>query len=453
MNPNLIITAAGVVVALFIGGMQVWIASTQVELSRLQGELQSRQDRLQTVSSWLPFLISNEANVRLAAVHALARIEGDAVIPPLVTALADDNAAVRDRAGRALTDRVTDDNVDAVVGVVVSIFTNAPGKSDAALETLVKIGGRAIGPIQQALRNQDLPERSRRQAAEAIERILLNERVMRRIGVLESHEITLGRPEIVVALVGGGVDPSLPDVAEALIREVDHVGDASGPAPSTALAARLLVGHPGSEIVGVAPGVSLLSEKVLSSRGGGAVSDLVSGIDHATEAGADVMYLELGGVSRHPELERAIERAHARGALIVAAAGHTNTEHKQYPAAFDHVIAVAAVDDEDRKSDYSRYGDWIDIAAPGNPTSGQEDVAPRLALRGTSFSGSLVAGAAALVWSVQPEASAALIERTLLETAVDLDATNPELAGKLGRGRLDVLAAVKRLADSAAASE
>lgn len=460
VDASLLITAAGVIVALFIGGMQVWIAlqqqttaDKQAELSRLQGELQSRQGELQTVSSWLPFLIDDDRNVRLATVLALERIEGEAAVAPLVTALIDDDSAVRNRAARALAQRVSEENVDTIVEVVASVFENQdPIKAEAALNTLVKIGGRSVERIRLALR-KPLSAESRQQAEQAIERILLNEQVMEKIGVFESHEVTRGSPEILVALIGGGVDHSMADVAEALVEEIDYIGDGSSPAPSTAFTARLIVGHPESDVVGVAPDVRLLSEKVLSGQGGGTLTDVIAGIDHATQSGAKVIYLELGSSAASDLMAEAIERAHQAGALVIAAGGNSDSEEKQYPAAFDHVLAVAATNIHDRKAAYSSYGDWIDISAPGNPTKGKEGAASTLALRGTSFSGGLVAGAAALVWSGDPTASSTEIKRALLETAGELDVLNPEFAGKLGAGRLNVLAAVLHISARPVAAE
>ncbi len=459
MDPNLVITAVGVAVALFIGGMQVWIAlqqqktaDKQATLSRIQGDLQTRQGELQTVSSWLPFLADTDENVRLAAVLALDRIEGAAAVPPLATALNDASEIVRNRAAHALARRTRSDNVDAIIEIVASFLENQdPAKAEAALDALVKIGLPSAEKLRAFLK-QPLPETTRKQAEQALRQILLNEQVMKKIGVLESHKITQGRPEIVVALVGGGVDRSLPDVAAALVEEVDHVDDDSGPAQSTAFAARLIVGHPESDVVGVAPGVRLLSEKVLSGSGSGTVSNIISGIDHATQAGARIIFLEFGSSSASDEMARAIKHAHEAGALVVASAGNGGDESKIYPAAFEHVMAVAATDGNDRKAVYSSYGDWIDIAAPGNPTLGKESTAGELALKGTSFSGSLAAGAAALVWSVNPAASAQAVAKALLDSAKDLDERNPTFAGKLGHGRLNVLAAVERISAETSAA-
>lgn len=450
IDTSLLITAAGVIVALFIGSMQVWIAlqqhgtaDTQAELSRLQGELQSRQSELQTVSSWLPFLTNDDRNVRLVTVLALERIEGEAAIAPLVTALVDDDSSVRNHAARALAQRVNQDNTDLIVEVVASVFENQDQiKAEAALNTLVKIGGRSVERIRLALQ-KPLTAETRQQAEQAIERILLNEQVMKKIGVFESHNITRGSPEILVAMVGGGVDYTVDDLAEALVEEVDHVGSNSRPALSTSFAARLIVGHPESDIVGVSPDVRLLSEKVLGDQGGGTFNDIIAGIDHATQSGARVIYIELGSSTENELLGQSIERAHQAGALVIAAGGNHDSEMPNYPAAMDNVLAVSATDFHDRKAAYSSYADWIDISAPGNPTHGSEGTASTQALQGTSFSGSLVAGAAALVWSVDPTASSSDVRTALLKTANDLDALNPEYAGKLGAGRLNVLAAVR----------
>jgi len=448
---NLIITAAGVLVALFIGGMQVYIAGKQAELSRMQGELQTQQAQIQTVSSWLPFLTHDDPNVRLAAVIALGQVEAETAIAPLVTALTDDEPGIRERAGQGLAKLATQDNARRIADIVVSVFARLdPEKAEAALNTLVAIGLPAVEYIQAALR-KPLPADARRRAEQAIERILLNERVLKKIGVLDAHKITLGRRDITLALLGGGVDRTHPDIAKALTTEVDHVGDAGEPFFSTIWAARLIVGQPGSEVVGVAPGITLLSERVLSGASGSFI-DVAAGVRHAAQAGARVIYLELGGTASSRELQEAIDAAHDAGAIVVAPAGNTGDEAKRYPAAMAHVVAVAATDENDRKAPYSSYGDWVDIAAPGNPLAGQ-GAAPDSAggvrnLAGTSFAGGLVAGAMALVWSVDPAMPAEAVRRHVLETAADLAASDPDHAGKLGSGRLDVLAAVRRAADA-----
>lgn len=69
--------------------------------------------------------------------------------------------------------------------------------------------------------------------------------------------------------MGSGVDRSIPEFAEALVNEYNHVKDSNEPGPSTTMAARLIIGPPEGEIAGVALGVHLISERVLGSTGEG----------------------------------------------------------------------------------------------------------------------------------------------------------------------------------------
>jgi subtilisin family serine protease len=103
-------------------------------------------------------------------------------------------------------------------------------------------------------------------------------------------------------------------------------------------------------------------------------------------------------------------------------------------------------DTDDLKATYSSYGDWVDISAPGNPVRHSEAGSTGLPeLIGPSFSGGLVAGAAALVWSVDLSLSNADVEEVLLKSADNIDNVNPSLQGKLGSGRINVLKAIHSL--------
>ena len=240
------------------------------------------------------------------------------------------------------------------------------------------------------------------------------------------------------------MDISVPDVADALIGETNYVHDAGEPHVSTTMSARLIAGKPDSDVVGVAPGVRLLSERVLGDSGG-EYATVAAGIRHAAQAGAKIIYLDLGGPDDDDEMRQAVEEARDSGCLIVAPAGDKDNEMEEFPAALDGVLAVAATDVEDRKAPWSSYGSWVDISAPGNPVAAEKARAAGFTqLQGTSFAGALVAGAAALVWSVDPSMGSERVEKALLGSADSIDEANPPtLAGKLGSGRLQVLEAVQ----------
>ncbi len=104
---------------------------------------------------------------------------------------------------------------------------------------------------------------------------------------------------------------------------------------------------------------------------------------------------------------------------------------------------MASTDAGDFKADFSNYGTWIAITAPG---AGLVSAMPGnlyASWGGTSASAALVSGAAALILASDPMAGPDQVEWRLAVTAVDLDELNPGYVGKLGAGRLDVGAAVE----------
>lgn len=118
-------------------------------------------------------------------------------------------------------------------------------------------------------------------------------------------------------------------------------------------------------VVGVAPEADLLIGKVLNNDGEGLTSELISGIEWAVDNGADVISMSLSGTGDSASLETACDTAAAAGVLLVAAAGNDNTSVLNYPAAYDSVVSVAAVDQNKQKASFSNYGSTIELAAPG----------------------------------------------------------------------------------------
>lgn len=92
---------------------------------------------------------------------------------------------------------------------------------------------------------------------------------------------------------------------------------------------------------------------------------IIRGIIYAADNGADVMSMSFGGSFYSELLYDAIDYAYNKGVVIVAAAGNEGTDSPLFPAAFDNVIAVAATDSKDQKTNFSNYGSWVDVAAPG----------------------------------------------------------------------------------------
>ena len=149
--------------------------------------------------------------------------------------------------------------------------------------------------------------------------------------------------------------------------------------------------------------------------------------------------------------ENLINSAHNRGIILVAAAGNDNSETLQYPAAYNHVIAVGATNRNDARSGFSNFGGWVDIMAPGSSILSSVpsgSTGSYEAQDGTSMASPIVAGLIGLMLSVNPCLSPAEVERLIETTADNIDDQNGSFIGKLGSGRINAEAAVRAAFDA-----
>ncbi|MFO0756809.1 MAG: S8 family peptidase [Byssovorax sp.] len=154
---------------------------------------------------------------------------------------------------------------------------------------------------------------------------------------------------------------------------------------------------------GIAFHARLMPVKVLSAEGWGSTADVADGIRWAAEHGAQVINLSLGGPRNSGVLQKAIDFALSRGAVVVAAAGNTGGR-VQYPGASDGVIGVSATGPDDKLAKFSSRGDGVDLAAPGVNVvqqtickKGRDKCEQFATYNGTSMASPHVAGAAALM--------------------------------------------------------
>ena len=201
----------------------------------------------------------------------------------------------------------------------------------------------------------------------------------------------------------------------------------------------------GIGVAGVAWGAQIMPVKVLDEYGSGWLSDVAAGIVYASDQGAKIINVSLGGSTLSQTLCDAVAYAsQTTGALVVAAAGNTGGA-VLYPAACDHVLAVAATDRADQRAYFSNLGPQVDLAAPGVDIystwyqSGLQ-ASGYFTKSGTSMATPQVAGVAALVWSRWPTWTPDQVAQRLLDTALDLG--EPGWDAYTGWGRLDAAAAV-----------
>lgn len=169
------------------------------------------------------------------------------------------------------------------------------------------------------------------------------------------------------------------------------------------------------------------------------------GLKYAADMGADIINLSWGGQGASQVEQEVINYAVRKGALIVAAAGNENSKQPFYPAAYDHVLAVAATDSRDRRATFSNYGPWVDLSAPGLSLYSTWPENGYTFLSGSSMAAPVVSGAAALVKTRFPDMIPDAIIEQLRQTADDNSGVNPGFRYGMGKGRLNAYRAVTEL--------
>ena len=272
------------------------------------------------------------------------------------------------------------------------------------------------------------------------------------IGMPQAWQVTIGSPNVVVAVLDSGYTPAHKDlegvpfvhpynartgatVIEGLVDIRRHGTHVAGTIVARTNNAR--------GIAGVAPGVTLMPITVIDDLGGGRWSDFLEGVDWARTHGAHVINMSFGGpltATQAAAFQPVFDAAWQAGVVSVAAAGNNDNSNAFYPASMNHVISVSATDNEDQRAWFSTYNSQVDVAAPGVLIMSTLAEGGYGAWSGTSMASPHVAGLAALVRSVHPEYTVDEVEWAITSTAVDLYAAGRD--DKTGWGRIDAAAAV-----------
>jgi Subtilase family len=255
-------------------------------------------------------------------------------------------------------------------------------------------------------------------------------------------------PGVPIVVIDGGVDATV--AAFSGRANTTYLDDPSlaGPDDYHATAVASLAAAPDvNGFEGVYPNAALELWNAGRSADGIDAGLAARGVLAASEHCPAVINLSFGGTAPNPGVQDAILRAVRAGCLVVAAAGNNGLDGNQttYPAAYTHVLTVAATDLQDNPAPFSSSGDWVDLAAPGVQMSAPvplsydaSGVATDLA--GTSFSAPLVSAAAAWVWTARPGLSASQVAAVLRASAHRTGSA--AFDERTGYGVLDVAAAL-----------
>lgn len=172
-------------------------------------------------------------------------------------------------------------------------------------------------------------------------------------------------------------------------------------------------------------------------------SDLIAAINACDAAGATIANMSIAGWKPSEIEATAMQNAADNGMLLIAAGGNMGDTQYAYPASYNAVVSVGAIDADQNPWMFTQTNDHIELVAPGvhvdstlpNNRYGTWD--------GTSTAAPHVSGVAALVWSHFPSCSSNRIREALNTSALDLGA--PGRDNTFGNGVVQAQAAMSWL--------
>ncbi len=269
---------------------------------------------------------------------------------------------------------------------------------------------------------------------------------------------------VIVAVIDTAVDLSHPDLAGRLTGAYHFRSTGSGPGFETSPPGNFHGTHVSgiiaavadnlAGVTGAAPGVQVMPIEVLGTNGSGRYSDITSAIIHATDQGAAVINLSLGGSASFAPLDAAIAYAEQHRVVVMAAAGNDYCEvgvnagcATVYPAASPYTVAIGSLDADLDCSAFTTRAPYVELGAPGggiiSTAPFSTHVSGYATASGTSMATPYASAAAAIVRSARPGLTAAEVRDTLISTAVDVVTAGADTC--TGAGLIDPVAALDQL--------
>jgi hypothetical protein len=258
------------------------------------------------------------------------------------------------------------------------------------------------------------------------------------------------KQKVTIAILDTGIDPNHPILSSRIVKPVNFT-------TKNRKDYRDVNGH-GTHVAGIIAGVTnnkisskntsvnigrIMPIKVIGPDGGQS-KWIIAGILYAVMNGAKVIYISIGGPPFSKALQRAINFAWQKGAVIVAAAGNDGVEQVEYPAGYNFVLAVSAANEDHKRAKFSNWGMNIGVTAPGTSILSTTPTYPtpnRLpiydSLHGTSQATPLVSGLAALLLSINPNLRNLEVIQMIQRAAVPIDGKNKQWNHYFGYGLLN----------------
>lgn len=248
-----------------------------------------------------------------------------------------------------------------------------------------------------------------------------------KIGILDSG-IETAHPDLKGRVAGGACMMTDPDASASacLFGFQDDFGH------GTHVAGIIAANNNSIGTVGIAPGATLYSIKVLDGMGYGTTSTMLKGIDYGIKHKLDILNISITTSDPDPALQAMLQKAYDADILIVAAAGNNGPPKTatgstvQYPAKYSSVIGVSSIDSAQKTDPLSAAGKEVEFAAPGvgiySTYLREAEPSGYSELTGTSMAAPYVTGMAALYMEKYPEMTNIQVRKLLQLNAADLGA-------------------------------
>lgn len=259
-------------------------------------------------------------------------------------------------------------------------------------------------------------------------------------------DISLGNPTVKIAVLDTGVNYNHEDLVGRVIKGHDWINNDDDPIDDHGHGTHVagIVGANSNNSKGIASlafNIQVIAIKVATAGGGIPTDASISGMANAVQLGARALNMSYGGPSGSAAEQAAVDSATAAGVLCLAAAGNETSSSPHYPAAHANCIAVAATDENDKRSSFSNYGaDWVDVGAPGSGILSSVMTGGYEAWDGTSMATPVVASLAGLLFSIDPGLTVAEV-RSVIESSTDPIGT----ANTSKFGRINAFTAVQKV--------
>jgi thermitase len=262
----------------------------------------------------------------------------------------------------------------------------------------------------------------------------------------EGWKFSKGNANVTIAVIDTGVDLNHPDLVHRLIKGYNVIEDHHIPEDDNGHGTHV-AGIIASEVnnrEGVA-GITwfnhIMPIKVLNSEGYGSSFDVAKGIIWAVDHGAHVINLSLGNYQPSELLQEAVRYAYDRDVVLIAASGNDYSAQPSFPAAYPEVLSVGAVNPDGSLAEFSNYGDYLDVVAPGTEIPSTFVHNRYAALSGTSMAAPHVTALAGLIRSLNPNLTNTEVIDIINKSTIDLGVPGKDVL--FGNGLINIYKAMQ----------